>query len=820
MSMEEFVEKEYSQAERFQRDPVTPTAQTVYLRVKSEQVKGILGSKYSVPQGFIGLIKEKSGASKVLMPGEETAGEFTAHLVRDRDVRLPFQNTEATTKDGYDASASFELSVTPDVTRKDALESFIERSAEGKRHLDWTLLKAELHDKVNAAIKDTIKNFTAEQLADEAVLARLKDQVVDRCSTELAALGIVHADIELGRVRSTGFEKHKGDIAEAERAKERSKAEQEVQATMMRDQMGQELSRKELEEFLASAKEEGLIKEHERKMKGIERQAELDKLEKEYQKQQHSLEGALRKLLIEEKLELDGIMLNKHLEVVKKLKAELDDDRVEVYVNLIRDEQLKADLLHRLIQRTMTPEQLSAIAEIEAQRARHAELSISKPHLDPIRDEYTVGDTDKIKESNSVRLQGTEETVRREAEIDDDDVAEAAAVKMNEALGTALSEAIQQATKVDEDAPTDEIQTEELPAEALHVVKQEKASSAEVEALALVASGRRVYAIDPLSQVNIEHLDLSLDYEQARLGSLRSVRVHGDEDGRVILAGARNGVYSTLVRHQKGHREYPIGPAADARTGINATVIYNGYIYATHSEFGLLRWPTLQPYSSAVQVMPELISKYSTTRNLQLFDGRLLFANGPTVLLLESNTDAGSALRVAARYRGTRHEVTALSCDDKYVLIADTAGDVYVWDPKSSEPPVLAFYAGTAISDLAATELKGQRRCLLVAIKRPVVPMLFRDGSNALEFTAPEAVRTCDVLNGVVIGLSRDRMRIFAWRETRPEWPAWQFQFTEPVLDVRLVAPGQVKKDGGQHTPPPISEDKARAERLKRPPGY
>ncbi len=808
--MEEFVEKEYNETDRFQRDPVTPTANTVYLKVKSEQVKGLLGSKYAIPQGFVALVKDKSGSNKVLMPGEESAGEFTAHLVRDRDVRIPFQNAEATTKDGYDASASFELSVTPDVTRKDALEAFIERGAEGKRHLDWTLLKAELHEKINAALREAIKGYTAEQLADEAVLAALKQRVIEKCSVDLAALGIAHAELELGRVRSTGFEKHKNELAEAERKKERTQANKEVQAAILRDQMGQELSRQELEEFLASAREEGLIKEHQRKLQGMERQAELDRLEREYQKQQHSLEAALRKLLTEEKLELDSLMLDKHLEVIKKLREELDEDRIEVYINMIKDEQLKADLLHRLIQRNMSPEQLSAIAEIEAHRVKQVELSISRPRLEPVREEGVPTETEKVKESTSVRLGATEETVRREAEIDDEDVAEHAAKEMNEALGTALSEAVHQATH--EDQPTDEIETEELVEEAEEAPEVEADSTAEVEALALVASGRRVYAIDPLGQVSLENPDLLLEYDTGRLGSLRSVRVHGQGDDRVVLAGARNGVYSTLVQHRKGHREYPIGPGVDARTGINSTVAYNGFIYATHSEYGLLRWPLLQPYSSAVQVMPELISKYSTTRNLQEFDGKLLFANGPTVLLLEASNESGSALRVAARYRGTRHEVTALAADEKYILIADTAGDVYVWDPKSAESPVLAFYAGTAISDLAATELKGQRRCLLVAIKRPVVPMLFRDGSNALEFTAPEAVRSCDVLNGVILGLSRDRMRIFAWRETRPDWPAWQFQFTEPVLDVRLVAPGQVRRSASQKAP--------QGDGLKNPPGY
>ncbi|MCB9932122.1 MAG: hypothetical protein H6841_01730 [Planctomycetes bacterium] len=812
--MEEFVEKQYGEQERFQRDPVTPTANTVYLRVKSEQVKGILGSKYAVPQGFVGLVEEKGGKSKVLMPGEETAGEFTAHLLRDRDVRIPFNAQKATTSDGFDASVNFELSVTPDITRRDTIDSFIEHNVEGRRHFDWPLLKAEVQEQVAAAVRSVIKEYSAQQLSDETQLQKVRQRIVDRCAGELQAKGLGELGLELGRVRSDDFERHRQDIADVKQQGERDRAKQEVQAAMLRDQLGQELSRQELEDFLVSAREEGLIKEHERKLKDLERKSELDKLEAEYREQAHSLEATLRKLVLEDKLAMDSIMLDKHVEVVKKLKSELSDDRIEVYINLIRDEQLKADLLHKLMLKNMSPEQLKAMAEIEAQKARQVELAISKPRLEPVREEHHEADTGKVKEGDSVRIAEEDtQAMRRPAEIDEEDVATVAASKMNEALGTSLTEVTEAVSvHVPETDELEEVDNEELSEVELQEAEKESSSQPEIDAVALVTSGRRVFAIDPLSQENLDNTLLSLDYDHGRLGSLRSVRVAGEGADRLILAGARNGVYTTLVQHQKANREYPIGPGVDARTGINAAVVYHGFIYATHSEFGLLRWPRLQPYSSAVQVMPELISKFSTTRNLQVFDNRLLFANGPSVMLLEATNDSGSTLRVAARYRGTRHEVTALAADDKYVLIADTAGDVFVWDPKSSEPPVLAFYAGTAISDLAATELKGGRRCLLVAIKRPVVPMLFRDGSTALEFTAPEPVRTCDVLNGTIIGLSRDRMRIFAWRETRPDWPAWQFQFTEPVLDVRLVPPGAISKDAFTTPPPPTG--------LKHPPGY
>lgn len=834
--MEEFVDKSWNPEQQKLRDSVAPSANTVYLQVKSEQVKGLLGTKYAVPSGFVGVVNEKSGRSRVMLPGEEAGGDFTIHLVRDRDVRIPFNQLQALTKDGFEAGMSFELAVTPDVTRREALDTLIERAADGRRHMDWPLLKAELQPQLTAAVKQVLQQFQAADLHDPANTQKVRDAVLAQCQGQFEALGIGQADLEIARLRSEDFDKHQQEIAQTGQKVEKARAEQEVQTTMLRDQLGQELSRRELEDFLSSAREEGLLKEHERKVADKARQAELDKLEAEYRKQQFNLEATLRKLVVENKLELDTLMLDKHIGVVKKLKEELSEDRIEVYVNLIQDEKLKAELLERLIHRKMSPEQLSAIAEIEAQKVKQIELSVSRPLLEPLRDTPAP---DKTRQGDSVKIASADvEQNRREAHLEED-AATRAAHEMNEALGTSLHEAVVQATRPEpEDSPTEPIELQDKDVEAQpQQTARETDKQPEVDSLLLVASGRRVFAIDPLSQRSLQNVPLELGYDDGRLGSLRSVRIDGEGNERVVLAGARNGVYVTLLAHRKAAREYPIGQGVDARTGINAAVIYRGYLYATHSEFGLLRWPYLQPYSAAVQVMPELISQFSTTRSLQLFGDRLLFANGPTVLMLEASSDSGAQLRVAARYRGTRHEVTALSTDDKYILIADAAGDVYVWDPAANEPPVLAFYAGTPVSDLAASALADGRRSLLVAIKRNVLPMLFRDGSNALEFTSPEPIRTCDTLNSTVIGLGRDRMRVFAWRTSRPEWPAWQFQFTEPVLDMRLVLPGRIASSHDAAPPAPSrpaaetksaprpkdaapTDSRTIRPSLKRPPGY
>lgn len=780
---EEFLEKSPGERERerFQRDPVSPTVNTVYLRVKSDQVKGILGSKYAVPQGFMGLVKDAAGKGKLLFPGEEATGDFTLHLLRDRDVRMPFTVLRARSKDGFDSSVSFELGVTPNLTQRESIDAFIERSAQTRRHMDWPLLKGEIQPVISGAVLDALKEKAATELSAAGAFESLREEVIRRAEGALSRLGLGNVQLEAGKIRNEGFEAQQAELAALAQQAEKVRAEQQVQSAILKDQMGEELSRKELEEFLAGAREEGMIKQHERAKARIEREAELDQLQMEYKKQRHSLEATLKKMVIEKGLELDELMLEKHVAVVKKLREQLneDDDRIAVYINLLTDERLKAELIQRLIQKSMSAEQLKALAELEAAKARQNEVKVSQPNIEPIKETAS-----EVNAGQSVKLAPTEQVVRREAPVEAEPAAPV--TERIEAQGTALTENVPVAASLD----NAELAEVDVPDEtATQRVEQGETS---VDALCLVASGRRVYAVDPLRQKSLDDLPLDLTFETGRLGSLRSVRMGGEGRDRLCLAGARNGVYTMLLAHRKAAREYPIGNNVEARTGVNAAVLYKNFIYATHSEFGLLRWPLLQPYSPAVHVMPDLTSRFSTTRGLTLFDERLLFANGPTVLLLEQGLAQGAALRVAARYPGTRHEVTALAHDGQYVLVADAAGDVYVWEPRQVTAPLLAFRAGKAVGELAATTLSGDRKCLLVALKSTVMPMLFQDGSTALEFIAPEPIRSCDVLEGVVVGLSRDRMRVFAWRENRPEWPQWQFQFTEPVLDMRLVTPREI----------------------------
>src|SRR5690606_34088014 len=138
--------------------------------------------------------------------------------------------------------------------------------------------------------------------------------------------------------------------------------------------------------------------------------------------------------------------------------------------------------------------------------------SISRPRLEPIRE------TQADKVSDRVHITTSEsEATRREPNIEED-VATRAAHERNEALGTSLSEAVDKATHAPENER--ETPTEPLEASAESTQAAETAAEAEtekqqdnqpqVDALLLVASGRRVYAIDPLAQRTLQDAHLEL----------------------------------------------------------------------------------------------------------------------------------------------------------------------------------------------------------------------------------------------------------------------------------------------------------------------
>ncbi len=809
--MEQFKERQ-PEPRNEQKTLTKPTASTVFLEIDSKRTKGILGSKYSVPNGFLGVMVAKDGSERILYPGEEATGDFKLKLVRDRDVRLPLERLAAKSRDGFDAELQVDLSVAADVEHHDALDRFIERVVGDRQHVDWPVLRDLLRPHVEAALRDTLRQHDIRELL---TVEDLQDQVLAECRGELEALGLSRVLVELGDVTSDELSEHQSEINELQRDGEKRRAEQKIQDALLRDQMGQELTRAELEEVLDSAREQGLIRKVESKKAVMEHQAELDQLEAEYRKQRHSLESALREMQTRHELDLDALKLDQHMQTVKKLREELSDDRIEVYIQSIKDESLKAVLLQQLIHRTMSPEQLKAVAEIEAQRTRQEELRVSRPRLEPVREQ-----PDDDEHDDTVSINKHEDAQRRTAELEEltdhsnDELTGGEALRLDfEDFARQVESDVEGQNDTQETPEVDkapEPVESESDDEATEVSEPKTVEApeplAEVDALALVACGRRAYAIDPFRQENLDNVALMCDYKNARLGSLRSVRIVGEGDQRMLLAGARNGVYATLLKHNRDAREFPIGRGINATTGINASVLYQGFIYATHSEFGLLRWPALQPFSPSRQVMPDMISQYSTTRALQIFDDRLLFANGPSVLLLEGMSDQRGELRIAAKYEGTRHEVTSIVTDEQYVVIADSSGSVFIWDPRSDRPERAerAFTAPSTISGLASGSMADGRRALCVATKQNFFPMLFRDGSTALEFISPEPIRSISMLGNTVIGLSYSRRGIYAWRINRPDWPMWQFRFPEVVLDIQLEPPARLLSSGqssGPHVP-------------------
>src|SRR5579883_595138 len=102
--------------------------------------------------------------------------------------------------------------------------------------------------------------------------------------------------------------------------------------------------------------------------------------------------------------------------------------------------------------------------------------------------------------------------------------------------------------------------------------------------------GKRVLAFDPSTNLHPEVPKEVEDTEDGKLGYLRSVRVQkiGGSGVETVFAGAQRGVYKI----EGGKRvEYVFPTEPEGKGGANAVAYFDGRIYATHSEMGLVEWP-------------------------------------------------------------------------------------------------------------------------------------------------------------------------------------------------------------------------------------
>jgi hypothetical protein len=292
--------------------------------------------------------------------------------------------------------------------------------------------------------------------------------------------------------------------------------------------------------------------------------------------------------------------------------------------------------------------------------------------------------------------------------------------------------------------------------------------------------GKQVLAFDPAQGGRRDAPRELYDHEKGGLGYLRSVRTVATRDGPVICAGAQRGVYVTREQDPRDVRELRFPRDPQGQGGVNSTAYFDGHFYATHSEFGLLRW------DGYLLARPERLFEHATARNestrgaIVSADGKLLFASGADIF--RADLVRPDAELVA--FRGREDAITTFVASDDELFAGTRSGRVVRWslsDP--STPRELNVRKAEPIYMIKVAELNGDAHLLIGAKEHGLTAVSLEDG-RAFDFRAQDQIRWVDGASDYVFGVARSGYAIHVFEASRLDQEAYTIRVVEKLQDI------------------------------------
>ncbi|HBP17278.1 MAG TPA: hypothetical protein DEA08_05700 [Planctomycetes bacterium] len=294
----------------------------------------------------------------------------------------------------------------------------------------------------------------------------------------------------------------------------------------------------------------------------------------------------------------------------------------------------------------------------------------------------------------------------------------------------------------------------------------------------LCVVGKRVLAFDPKTNLHPEVPKEVYDTDEGGLGYLRSVRVETIDGEDYVLCGAQRGIYKV---HGSQRVEFPFPHEPSGKGGANAVCYFDGHIYATHSEVGLVEWPAAGGPGRVL--CGDALDGAGSVRGAQVVKGMLYFSAGNEVLSLDLATGNETPLR----YRGSDDSITSFTVYRDEVVAGNRSGKLYRWklsDPNS--PESFGVMKKNPIFMLRNTEIAGQPYFVIGSKDFTVTACepkkdLYRD------YQAREEVRWVDAAGDFVFGVSRSGYKVFCWDPLRQSEPKLTIRVSDKVQDLFVL---------------------------------
>lgn len=313
-----------------------------------------VGGAAEVPTGVRAL--DPSQDVPLLPPGSPLPE--TAILVRDTDLSVVITVPKLLDRSGFPGTFVLTIRVVPPSSRTAALLLRDRALARGDRYG-----ADELAESLRAAVRRRLEALLAKSPwdGDGGVLEQFRaDGFVDSLLAEpLFELGMTLRGVSGFAVESEALEEVRQRESEVRREAERIQRRLDFLDLWKKEETGHALAHAEVKRLASHLRREGLLRE-------IEREQEVTARRLDAHHEEAKARGQLRRMLERERIstqaEIDSAQLEYEIERAKQLKDVIDRHGLLAVVGQLGDSPHTGQLLELLVEKDMTPEQISARA--------------------------------------------------------------------------------------------------------------------------------------------------------------------------------------------------------------------------------------------------------------------------------------------------------------------------------------------------------------------------------------------------------------------------------------------------------------------------
>jgi len=252
------------------------------------------------------------------------------------------------------------------------------------------------------------------------------------------------------------------------------------------------------------------------------------------------------------------------------------------------------------------------------------------------------------------------------------------------------------------------------------------------------------------------------------LGPLRSVQPA--QSGAELLLGARSGVVHVDPDKATDARCYS-DPQVSSQLGFSRALMWNGEIWACHSDAGILAWKIGQPEGPAFALRKEELGG-AAPRNLEIVDDSQLIFSAERRLAALSRIGREGSGAIASPVAECPAEIVAILPEARWLVVVLADGTVQLRNRKSPEVLIRSDRRCAQACAAALLPWLGSSR-LLLASEEGAVLGIGLDDELVTQYLSPyRGMKALAAAADLIAGLAPDRQRVVLWRSWEMRQPA------------------------------------------------